>query len=152
MKPRREGVYVTAKTFDGYRCSYRLWRSTNYGDKILRSHNLTIKAIFESHKADVELLYDGSEFMKEFKKVLDNTMMDTVIVAQNDPELAIFKAMEVKGLIKLITPPEVSAALFAVEWFNWAKIWLINSNAIELVDIRAVEVTENDTSNYLYTE
>lgn len=152
MKPRRQGVHVIAKTFEGYHCSYRAWWSSNHQDKILRPYSLTVKAIFESAKADDELLYDNSDLIKEFRKHLESVIRDTVIVAYGDPELLIFKALETKGLINLVTTTNVSASQFAMELFNWVKVWLINSNTIERLDVRAIEVTENDKSSYLYSE
>lgn len=152
MKPRRQGVHVIAKTFEGYHCSYRAWGSNNHQDKILHPYSLTVKAIFESHNADERVLHDNSDLMREFRKILDQTIHNTVIVAHSDPELPIFKALETKGLINLIALQNVSASQLSIEFFNWLKVWLINSNAIDEVDIRAVEVTENDKSSYLYSE
>lgn len=121
---------------------------------MLRAHNLTVKVIFESHTLsdDRRVIHTDSDCIKEFSKMLENTWREKTIVSLDDPEIAIFKALDTKGLIKLSLLPDVGAELFATEMFNWFKVWLVNSELIKQVDVRAVEVVENPFSSSLYSE
>lgn len=151
---RRAGIYVTTKTFEKIYCSYRRWKSPYQYDRMLRAHNLTVKVIFESHTLsdDRRVIHTDSDCIKEFSKMLENTWREKTIVSLDDPEIAIFKALDTKGLIKLSLLPDVGAELFATEMFNWFKVWLVNSELIKQVDVRAVEVVENPFSSSLYSE
>lgn len=151
---RRAGVFVTTKKFEGVYCSYRRWKSPYAYDKRLRAHTLTIKVVFESHSLgeDKRVIHFDNDCFTEFNKLLVKSWRDCTIVSLDDPELPIFKAMEAKGLIKLSLLPEIGAEMFAHEIFNWFKVWLTNSDLIKQVDVRAVEVVENDFSSSLYTE
>jgi hypothetical protein len=84
--------------------------------------------------------------------MLERTWKERTIVSLDDPELPIFKAMDAKGLIKLSLLPDIGAEMFAQEIFNWFKVWLNNSGLIKQVDVRAVEVVEDNFNSSLYTE
>lgn len=156
--PRRVGVYVNSQTFYRIYCSYRRWRSEHPPDRVVRPYNLEIKVIFESHavNSDGRVMRSNSECLDEFNKLLDRMWRDKTIICTDDPEIAIFKAMEAKGLISLSMLPDVGAEAFSLEMFNWFKIWLTNSGMIQYVDVRAVEVIENTSlgivSASLYSE
>ena len=151
---RRQGVFVTTKTFEKIYCSYRRWRSPLSYDRALRSHNLTVKVIFESHSLgdDRRVIHTDSDCINEFRYMLERTWKERTIVSLDDPELPIFKAMDAKGLIKLSLLPDIGAEMFAQEIFNWFKVWLNNSGLIKQVDVRAVEVVEDNFNSSLYTE
>lgn len=151
---RRAGFYVNTKTFTDIRCSFRRWRSPRSPDKILRPYILTVKVVLEAHQLgdDGRVLNDDHDCMIEFWKLLNRTWNGCVIVANDDPELLIFKAMETKGLIQLTTLPDVGSEPFAAEMFSWLKVWMTNSELIKRVDVRAVEVVETQFSSSLYSE
>ncbi len=151
---RRQGFYVCTKTFGEVRCSFRRWKSTHYFDKILRPYELTVKVVLEAHHLgdDRRVMLNQHDCMLEFRKLLDRTWTDHVVVANDDPELLIFKAMETKGIIQLTTLPDVGTEPFAAEMYSWLKVWLTNSELIKQVDVRAVEIVETRYSSSLYTE
>lgn len=133
---------------------FRRCNATNGHDKVLKAYNLSAKIVLEAHHLDDSdrVLSYPDDCLIEFERMLDTYYTGKVIVTHNDPELPIFWALEVKGLIILSVLPNVGAEHFAAEMFNWMKVWLVNSGLINRVDVKAIEVVESQYSSSLYTE
>lgn len=151
---RREGVYLSTKVFDNIHTIFRTWNAEHPKDRVLKSHQLKIRVLFECHYLDQGqiLLDDNHDCLKEFVKMLNTHFNNKVIVALDDPEMSIYQALDHKNMIFLSTLPNVSPEKIAEEIFNWFKVWLINSRLIERVDIRSVEVTDNGQHAATYVE
>jgi hypothetical protein len=139
---------------------FRRWKSPYPYDKRINPFNLTVKVVLESHylSTDGRVLNNEHDCIQQFTKLIESTWLNRVIIASDDPELLIFKAMETKGLMNLTILPDVGNEAFSVEMFNWFKVWLTNSGLISQVDVRAVEVSEASNrlgtrdDGFLYTE
>lgn len=154
---RREGRFLNTRVYDDIFCSYRRWKSPHRYDQTLRSHHLTVKVVFECyHLGDDSRVVPGgathNDCLLEFSKLLSKKWDGKTIVSLDDPELAIFKAMEMKGLIDLSLLPHVGAEMFSAEMYNWFKVWLTNSRMIEKFDVKGVEVMEHRTTTSMYTD
>lgn len=151
---RRQGVYLSTKIYDDVNCVFRRWNAENLYDRQLKSHNLKFKILFECHYLDqgYVLLDDSHDCLKEFDKMLNRQFKNKTIVALDDPEMSIFQALDHKGVIALVTFPNISPEKIAEDVFNWFKIWIINSKLIDRVDVRSVELTINNKHTAMYVE
>lgn len=151
---RRQGVYITTKTYDKIDCIYRRWASEHSYDCMLKAHSLTFKVVLECHHLDpgLNVLNSDSDCLYEFEKMIKQRFMNKTIVALDDPEMPIMQALDAKGLISISLLPSVGAERISEEMFNWFKVWLMNSKLMDRVDVRSVEVTEDWRSSAVYAE
>ena len=151
---RRAGAYLSTKIYDDINCIFRLWNAEDPKDRVLKSYNLKIKVLFESHYLDhsYAVLDDNHDCLREFNKMLNSFFRNKTVVALDDPEMSIYQALDHKGMIFLSTLPVVSPEKIAEEIFNWFKVWLSNSKLIERVDIRSVDITVNNQHTCTYVE
>ena len=147
-------IYISTKTYsfvDGLSCCYRQWQTTTYKSR-LHGHALGFKLVFECHHLD-----DNGQIM-------DFTLLDpidtwiktqfdhTVAIAQDDPKLAIFQAMNDQGLCDLRVLPGTGCAKFAEHVFQHVKQWMTDQGLLTRVTIRSVECSEHEGNTFMYIE
>lgn len=151
----RQGVYLNTKTFQNICCIYRQWRSVNLEDHRLRPYSLTIKVILECHSLDDNdwrVLWSELPIEKDFLLWLDETFVNKVIVAADDPNMKSFQTMADLGMISMSSLPNVGTERIAEAIFHWWKDHLIMSGLISRVDIRTADITEDGHNSVYYVE
>jgi 6-pyruvoyltetrahydropterin/6-carboxytetrahydropterin synthase len=76
----------------------------------------------------------------------------TVAIAQDDPKLAIFQAMNDQGLCDLRVLPGTGCAKFAEHVFQHVKQWMTDQGLLTRVTIRSVECSEHEGNTFMYIE
>jgi len=147
-------LYISTKTYsfaDGLSCCYRQWQATSYKSQ-LHGHALGFKLVFECHHLD-----DNSQIM-------DLTLLDpmdawiktqfdhTVAIAEDDPALATFQAMNDQGLCDLRVLQGTGCAKFAEHVFKHVKQWMTDQGLLTRVTIRSVECSEHEGNTFMYIE
>ena len=93
-------MFISTKKFTGFPCTHRQWRHTEHC-KFVHGYSREFTFWFKaSHLDDKSWVMDFGAF-KEFKTFLDDTFDHTCLVNIDDPELALFKEMDKKGIVKL---------------------------------------------------
>lgn len=140
--------------YDDVYTVFRIWNAENPKDRVLKSYNLKIKVLFESHYLDATntMIPDDHDCFIEFNKMLNQNFRNKVVVDLIDPDMSIMQALDQKGVISISLLPDVSAERIAQEIFNWFKVWLINSKMIDRIDVRSVELTINNSNAVMYVE
>jgi 6-pyruvoyltetrahydropterin/6-carboxytetrahydropterin synthase len=93
--------YLSTKTYGndrGLSCCFRQWRSTHSHCSLLHGYSIGIKLIFESETLDDRNWVMDFGGLKAFKEWSEYTFDHTLVVAEDDPFLDIFKGMAAYGL------------------------------------------------------
>ena len=93
--------YLSTKTYGndrGLSCTFRQWRSTHSHCSLLHGYSIGIKLIFESETLDSRNWVMDFGGLKAFKEWSEWQFDHTLVVAQDDPHLEMFKKMAELGL------------------------------------------------------
>jgi 6-pyruvoyltetrahydropterin/6-carboxytetrahydropterin synthase len=94
-------TYVSTKTYGndrGLSCCFRQWRSTHSHCSLLHGYSIGIKLIFESETLDDRNWVMDFGGLKAFKDWAEHMFDHTLVVAEDDPHLAMFQRMAELGL------------------------------------------------------
>lgn len=145
MNPK---LFRSTKRFTGFPCTHRQWKAESHCRFV---HGYSREFYFEF--AASELTQEGwvVDFggLKELKSWLDEVFDHTFLVAQDDPELASFKALDKSGVIQLRVLPNPGmegTALYAYEHASRILEKLYGKRAW----ITKVEVRENEKNSAFY--
>ena len=115
------GKFISTKVYDGYSTCFRQWRAHSTHCKFLHGYGVSFKVWFEGELDDRNWVFDFGGMKRAFntidgkdpKKWLDWLLDHTVIIADDDPVLNTFEALDKSGVIQLRVIPAVGAERFA---------------------------------------
>ena len=151
------GSFRSTKVFDGYSTVFRQWKAEGTHCKFLHGYGVSFKVWFEGELDERNWVWDFGG-MKRAKGTIDGMnpkawmdyMFDhTTIVAEDDPNINLFKAMDESNIIQLRILPAVGAEQFAN--YLWVKL---NNFVQEETDGRVrvvqVEFREHEKNTAFY--
>lgn len=107
MTPQnRTYKFTTTKEYvDAFPVAYRQWRADSHCSKI-HGYAFTMKFFFGCDEQDVRG-WGGVDYggLKELKNQLEEWFDHTLLVAESDPEIDLYKQMESRGICKLTILP-----------------------------------------------
>lgn len=93
--------FYSTKTYGndrGLSCCFRQWRAFHSHCSLLHGYSIGIKLIFESETLDDKNWVMDFGGLKQFKSWADYMFDHTLIIAEDDPQLELFKQMALLGL------------------------------------------------------
>jgi 6-pyruvoyltetrahydropterin/6-carboxytetrahydropterin synthase len=109
-------MYYSTKNYGndrGLSCCFRQWRATHSHCSKLHGYSLGFKFIFQSETLDGnDWVFDFGNF-KAIKAWLDYMFDHTLMVAVDDPDILVFKGLQLKGLCNLREVEGIGCELFA---------------------------------------
>lgn len=168
--------YVSTKTYgneQGLSCCFRQWRSTHSHCSLLHGYSIGVRAQFESETLDDRNWVMDFGGLKAFKAWLEYMFDHTLVIAEDDPFLDMFKKMAEHGLqdkggiCDLRIVPAVGCEKFSelaykeldkiIKTFQSGKSYTINDKTFECrypvgkdVRVRSVEVFEHGANSAIY--
>ena len=151
--------FQSTKVFDGFSCVFRQWKAEGTHCRFLHGYGVSFKVWFEGELDEKNWVWDFGG-MKRAKGTIDNMnpkawmdyMFDhTTLIAEDDPYLEGWKAMDQHGLIQLRVIPHVGAERFAEFIFNKLNDF-ITVETDGRVRITKVEFMENNKNSATYAE
>ena len=151
--------FQSTKLFDGFSCVFRQWKAEGTHCRFLHGYGVSFKVWFEGELDEKNWVWDFGG-MKRAKGTIDNMnpkawmdyMFDhTTLIAEDDPYLEGWKAMDQHGLIQLRVIPHVGAERFAEFIFNKLNDF-IKIETDDRVRITKVEFMENNKNSATYAE
>ncbi len=143
--------YISTKTYGaepGFAVAYRQWRAESHCRFV---HAYSREFLFEF--AASELTKEGwvVDFggLKELKQWLDQVFDHTFLIAQDDPELETFKALDQRGAIQLRVLPNPGMEGSA-EYVYHEATKILESLYGKRAWITKVEVRENDKNSAIF--
>jgi 6-pyruvoyltetrahydropterin/6-carboxytetrahydropterin synthase len=151
------GSFRSTKVFDGYSTVFRQWKAENTHCQFLHGYGVSFKVWFEGELDERNWVWDFGG-MKRAKGTIDGMnpkawmdyMFDhTTIVAEDDPNINLFKAMDESNIIQLRILPAVGAEQFSN--YLWVKLNnFIQEETDGRVRVIQVEFKEHEKNTAFY--
>jgi len=146
-------MFKSRKKFDGFSTVFRQWRAEGTHCRFLHGYDVEFEITFEGELDERNWVWDFGG-MKRAKNTIDGMnpkawleyMFDhTVVVAEDDPELEGFKAMDKFGVIQLRIIPAVGAEKFAEYLYHKLNnfIQLETNGRVKIVKVKFMENHKN---------
>jgi 6-pyruvoyltetrahydropterin/6-carboxytetrahydropterin synthase len=155
--------FYSTKTYGndrGLSCCFRQWRSTHSHCSLLHGYSIGIKLIFECDTLDDKNWCMDFGGLKGFKEWADYMFDHTLVVAEDDPKLEMFKQMadfglqDQGGVCDLRIVSAVGCEMFAKLAFDKMAELLSSGNMTypinPTVRIKSVEVFEHGANSAIY--
>ena len=105
--------YTSTKEYiDAFPVAYRQWRSDSHCN-LIHGYAFSMKFYFGTNELDVRNWAADYGGLKELKQFLENLFDHTLLVAEDDPNMDIYKAMEVRKMVKLTVLPALGCEALA---------------------------------------
>lgn len=99
--------YVSTKEYvDAFPVAYRQWRADSHCN-LIHGYAFTMKFYFGTDQLDVRNWVADYGGLKELKNTLEDQFDHTLLVAEDDPQLAVYKELEARKLAKLTILPRL---------------------------------------------
>ena len=158
--------FYSTKTYGndrGLSCCFRQWRSTHSHCSLLHGYSIGIRLIFEADTLDCRNWVMDFGGLKKFKQWAEHMFDHTMLIAEDDPHLEMFKKMgEINdgyknlGVVDLRIVPAVGCEKFAemayikmaeiIEEMKADKTIIVNGS----VRVKSVEVFEHESNSAIY--
>ena len=157
--------YYSTKTYGndrGLSCCFRQWRATHSHCSLLHGYSIGVKLIFECEELDERNWVMDFGGLKDFKNWLEYMFDHTILVAEDDPKLDLFKQLNsmddgynAKGICDLRIVPGVGCEKFAELCYKKITELLEEDKKAgqalnPTVRIKSVEVFEHGANSAIY--
>jgi 6-pyruvoyltetrahydropterin/6-carboxytetrahydropterin synthase len=151
--------FQSTKVFDGFSCVFRQWKAEGTHCRFLHGYGVSFKVWFEGEIDEKNWVWDFGG-MKRANGTIDGMnpkawmdyMFDhTTLIAEDDPYLEGWKAMDHHGLIQLRVIPHVGAERFAEFVFNKINDF-VKAETDNRVRVTKVEFMEHNKNSAIYGE
>ena len=151
--------YTSTKLFDGFSTVFRQWKAENTHCKFLHGYAVSFRVWFEGELDERNWVWDfggmkrakGTIEGMNPKAWMDHMFDHTTIIAEDDPELELFKKMHSKGIIQLRIIPTTGAEQFSKYIYEKLNTF-IQEETEGRVKIVKVEVYEHERNSASYGE
>jgi 6-pyruvoyltetrahydropterin/6-carboxytetrahydropterin synthase len=151
--------FQSTKIFDGFSTVFRQWRADGTHCQFLHGYGISFKITFEGELDERNWVWDFGG-MKRAKGTIDGMnpkawmdyMFDhTVIMAEDDPYLELFKDMDKNKLIQLRVIPATGAEQFAKFIYDKVNEFVLEETN-NRVRVTQVEFKEHNKNSAIYGE
>ena len=145
-------IFRSTKYYDhneGLSCCFRQWRATHSHCQLIHGYALAFKFVFATFELDERNWCFDFGGLKPVKAWLKDLFDHTMLVAQDDPELARFEALHRDGLVNLRVLPAVGCEATAKHVFGHVAAF-IHEETKGRVWLESVEVKEHGGNSAIY--
>jgi len=151
--------YKSTKLFDGFTCCFRQWKAKTTHCRFMHGYGISFRVTFEGELDDRNWVWDFGGMKRAKTKILGRSPKDwmdymfdhTVIVAQDDPELPAFQALNEAGTIQLRIVKATGAEKFAEFIFNKLNEF-VKEETNNRVKVAQVEFMEHNKNTAIYSK
>lgn len=146
-------MFKSRKKFDGFSTCFRQWRANTTHCQYLHGYDVEFEVTFEGELDYRNWVWDFGG-MKRAKNLIEGKqpkawmeyMFDhTVVVAEDDPAMADFVDLDIRGVIQLRVVPAVGAEKFAEYLYNKLNefVQLETEGRVKVVKVKFMENHKN---------
>ena len=146
-------IYRSTKTYghnEGLSCCFRQWRADHSHCRYLHGYALAFRFVFATKTLDGNnwcLDFGGLQPLKLWLK----SMFDhTLLVAEDDPELKLFRTLESKKLVQIRVLPSVGCEAISEYVFHHATAF-VHEKTQNRVWVESVEVKEHEGNSAVFS-
>lgn len=146
-------MFRSSKTYGhdiGLSSCFRQWKAQSHC-KYLHGYALSVHLEFEADDLDRNNWVVDFGSLKSLKARLKDTFDHKTLVAEDDPLLPMFQAMDNKGLCQLVLVPSTGCESFAKLIYDTTEIWLKDAGYAPRVRMHHVTVREHGANSATYT-
>jgi 6-pyruvoyltetrahydropterin/6-carboxytetrahydropterin synthase len=136
--------FYSTKTYgheEGWSCAFRQWRANHSHCQLLHGYALSFKFVFAADKLDERGWVMDFGGLKGLKQQLKDTFDHKVAVAGDDPDKALFLALNKNGVASVIIFSDgVGVEKFAKEAWRIADSFLLRHYPVEATSDRRLRV------------
>jgi len=147
------GKFQSSKVFDGFSTVFRQWKATDTHCRFVHGYGISFKVYFEGDLDERNWVWDFGG-MKRAKTLIDGkspkawfdyTFDHTMIIAEDDPELAAFKMMDAAGVAQVRVIPATGAEKFAEYIFSKINPFVLEetNNRVRVTKVKFMEHGKN---------
>lgn len=148
---RRE-IFRSTKTYDhseGLSCCFRQWRATHSHCSLVHGYALAFKFVFATHHLDERNWCFDFGGLKPVRAWLHEMFDHTMIVAADDPHLALLQNLGAQGLATVRILPAVGCEAVAKHAFDHVSDYVAAETG-NRVWLESVEVREHGGNSAIY--
>jgi 6-pyruvoyltetrahydropterin/6-carboxytetrahydropterin synthase len=145
-------IFRSTKRYDhaeGLSCCFRQWRAADSHCRLLHGYALAFRFVFATRELDERNWCFDFGGLKPVRAWLHQQFDHTVVVAQDDPELDTFVALDKAGLIALRVLPSVGCEATARYVFDHVAAYVVEQTGSR-VWLESVEVCEHGGNSALF--
>lgn len=145
-------MYRSSKTYGheiGLSSCFRQWRAQSHC-RLLHGYALSVHLEFEAEELDARNWVVDFGSLKPFKQILEHTFDHKLLVAEDDPDAALFLGLDEMGLADVIMVPATGCEAFAKLIFEVAEVWLKDAGYAPRVRMHHVTVREHGANSATY--
>ena len=142
-------TFISTKTYChnlGLSACFRQWRADSHC-KYLHGYSLEVGLKFEASELDVRNWVVDFGSLKSLKGMLEDTFDHKCLVAEDDPQIAIFRDLNIAGIIQMMEVPATGCERFAEMIFDVTEVWLHDYGYTPRVKLLEVEVREHGANS-----
>lgn len=146
--------YRSSKTYGheiGLSAAFRQWKADSHC-RFVHGYALSVHLEFEADELDERGWVVDFGSLKSFKGALEGMFDHKTLVAEDDPELPLFREMHQKGLIQMVRVPATGCEAFSQMIYEYADVWLRDNGYAPRVRIHHVTVREHGANSATYSE
>ena len=144
-------MYSSTKIIELGSCAFRQWRAEGTHCRFVHGYRIMAKFWFTSTELDHRNWVVNFGGLKGLKKILQEQFDHTLCIAEDDPLLDSFRALDAEGGCQLRVMPAVGIEKTAEWCFNAAKEFLENTQETKgRCKITKVEVWEHEQNSAIY--
>ena len=133
----------------GLSCCFRQWRATHSHCSLLHGYSLGFRFEFGANKLDDKNWVIDFGGLDGLKKALEHDFDHTTVVAEDDPQLFVFKNLP-SSMCDLRIFPKVGCEAFAEHAFHLAQQQLEAMGQASRVQVLRVEVMEHGANSAIF--
>lgn len=118
--------------------------------RFLHGYAIQVRATFEADELDVCNWVVDFGSLKSFKGWLEDTFDHKTLVAQDDPQLNLFREMETAGVIQMVEVPSTGCESYASMIGECLIIWLAANGYSPRARLVSVEVSEHEGNSAIW--
>lgn len=120
--------YVSTKEYvDAFPCAYRQYKADSHCNTI-HGYAFSMKFYFGTNQLDVRNWVADYGGLKELKQVLSDMFDHTLLVAEDEPQMELYKQLEKAGLAKLTVLPRLGCEGLADILYKYVNAVYIPDN------------------------
>ena len=121
MNLNKQYKYTSTKEYvDAFPCAYRQYKADSHCN-LIHGYSFSMKFFFGTDDLDARNWAADYGGLKDLKKVLESQFDHTLLVAEDDPELAMYKELENRNLAKLTILPRLGCEGLADQLYKYVN-------------------------------
>ena len=113
--------YVSTKEYiDKFPVAYRQWRADSHCN-VIHGYSFSVKFYFGTNDLDVRNWAADYGGLRELKQLLDYQFDHTLLVAEDEPEMDLYKELQKRGLARLTVLPNLGCEAIADQLYKYVN-------------------------------